>query len=283
MMPFGGQEAVKKENWDGIAVNPYELPSGTVMPNPNKPFNPDGSPNKAYQEYETNRARAGAPTTNQITNVNAFEPFKNKVQGEMGSGLVKSYETLQNIPQTLKALDAAKQYASKAGNFTGSGADTKLAVAKFFNNNLGTNIDPEGVKNVEALKSALFYNVMDNLKKMDASPSQQQQQIMQEAFGRINTDPNALPMIIDFYKGQLESKAAEHNRRVDQTMTGPAGMQFPYDIHVRVPEAANPQKPAAPQAFSLPPNAKQFEGKILRDTQTGKRFQSKGGKWVEVR
>jgi len=41
-------------------------------------------------------------------------------------------------------------------------------------------------------------------------------------------------------------------------------------------------KPAA-QSFALPPNAKQYEGKTIKDTQTGKRFQAKGGKWVEVK
>jgi hypothetical protein len=40
-------------------------------------------------------------------------------------------------------------------------------------------------------------------------------------------------------------------------------------------------KPVA--AFDLPPNAKQYEGKTLRDTKSGKRFKSVGGKWVEVK
>lgn len=37
-------------------------------------------------------------------------------------------------------------------------------------------------------------------------------------------------------------------------------------------------KPA--QSFDLPPNAKQYEGKTLRDTKSGKRFKSVNGKWV---
>ena len=40
-------------------------------------------------------------------------------------------------------------------------------------------------------------------------------------------------------------------------------------------------KPVA--AFDLPPNAKKYEGKTLRDTKSGKRFKSVGGKWVEVK
>ena len=52
---------------------------------------------------------------------------------------------------------------------------------------------------------------------------------------------------------------------------------------VAEPEQQNvqPQKPA--QSFALPPNAKQYEGKTIKDTKTGKRFQAKGGKWVEIK
>lgn len=42
--------------------------------------------------------------------------------------------------------------------------------------------------------------------------------------------------------------------------------------------AAVSAKPA--QSFSLPPNAKQYAGKTITDTQTGRRFKSDGTKWV---
>lgn len=224
-----------------------DVKDGYLVPDGNGGFKIDPVMYEAALGLKQKVARAGAPNMTAINNIKSFEPFQNKVQGNMGEVLVKNFETLQNIPQTLQALDSAKTNLSKAGNFVGSGAETKLAVAKFFNNNLGTNIDPTGVKNTEALQSALFYNVMDNLKKMDASPSQQQQKVMQDAFGRITTDPAALPMIIDFYKKQVVSKANEHNRRVDETMSGPSGMQFPYDIHVKVPAQENAKPPGNDQ------------------------------------
>lgn len=248
VMPFGGQQAPKLEAVNGQMVNPYNAqPQGAAIPKQANPATdlliPDGQGgfrlNDQLVEAKKAIAKSGAPTTQAITNVNAYEPFKNKIQGEMGTALVKNYETLQNIPQTLQALDTAKSLAAKAGNFIGSGGEDKLAIAKFFNNNLGTNIDPNGVANAEALRSALFYNVMDNLKKMDASPSEKQQEVMQNAFGKIGTDPKALPMIIDFYRKQIISKAKEHNRRVDETTkprNGYPGLQFPYDIHIRVPQ-----------------------------------------------
>lgn len=48
----------KMEFVNGQAVDPYATKPGTVIPkenNPNQPFNSDGSPNKAYQEYESKK------------------------------------------------------------------------------------------------------------------------------------------------------------------------------------------------------------------------------------
>lgn len=49
---------VKVEN--GIAYDPHATPAGTVFPNPNKPFNVDGTPNKAFQDWELKKAKTGS-------------------------------------------------------------------------------------------------------------------------------------------------------------------------------------------------------------------------------
>ncbi len=55
------------------------------------------------------------------------------------------------------------------------------------------------------------------------------------------------------------------------------------DSQIAKEMTANARKASKPAAtFDLPPNAKQYEGKTLRDTKSGKRFQSVGGKWVQV-
>lgn len=51
----------KAEFVNGQAVNPYQTTPGTVIPkqnDPNKPFNADNTPNKAYQDYEAQIERA---------------------------------------------------------------------------------------------------------------------------------------------------------------------------------------------------------------------------------
>ena len=178
--------------------------------------------------------RASAPSMTSINNVMAFEPFANKVQSKMGEGLVENYANLKNIPSQIKSLERAAQLAPKS--FAGSMAEQKLGIAKFFNNNLGTNISGEKVKNTEELRSALFTNVMENLRKLDASPSQQQQQILQQSMGSIGTDPNAIPLVVNTYKQILIDKAKQHNLQVKQAQEGPAKLVYPYDISIPLVE-----------------------------------------------
>ena len=212
----------------------------------------EGAPKKTnlQKDYEAAKAqgypgnlvdfkKTGIPSMTAITNVQAFEPFASKVQGQMGEALVKNYETLQNIPSAIKTLDRAAELAPKS--FAGSFGEQKLELTKFFNNNLGTNINAEKVKNTEELRSALFTNVMENLKKLDASPSQQQQQVLQQSMGTIGTDPDALPRVINTYKQILIDKATQHNLRVKEAIQGPAAIKFPFNISVPIDSIASPQ------------------------------------------
>lgn len=178
-----------------------------------------------------------APPMQAITNVQNFVPAAQQIQKDAASALVKNYELLQNVPQTIQTMEQAKKLIPQAVNFTGSFGEQKLQIAKFFNNNFGTSIDSTGVQNAEQLRSALFTNVMDNLKKMDASPSQQQQQLMSKAFGTLETDPSSLPKIIDIYEDILRNKVNIHNSRVDQIKSK---VELPYELKVELPEKIQP-------------------------------------------
>lgn len=189
-----------------------------------------GVENPEFFAQQMAQRKASAPNMTAITNVQAFEPFKSKAQGQMGEVLIKNFETLQNIPTAIRTLDRAAELAPQS--FAGSFGEQKLELAKFFNNNLGTNINPSKVANTEELRSALFTNVMENLKKLDASPSQEQQRVLQQSMGSLATDPTALPRVINTYKQILIDKAETHNKKVSQAESGPAKMEFPFDIRI---------------------------------------------------
>ena len=226
----------------------HNLPEGATLVRPNLTGGgyttiAEGAPKKTnlQKDYEAAKAqgyqgnlvdfkKTSTPSMTAITNVQAFEPFKSKAQGQMGEVLIKNFETLQNIPTAIRTLDRAAELAPQS--FAGSFGEQKLELAKFFNNNLGTNINPNKVANTEELRSALFTNVMENLKKLDASPSQEQQRVLQQSMGSLATDPTALPRVINTYKQILIDKAETHNKKVSQAESGPAKMEFPFDIRI---------------------------------------------------
>jgi hypothetical protein len=189
----------------------------------------------AAANYEVNLKTAGAGRT--VTNIQNQLPFNEQVQQKMGEDLIKEYSNLKSIPSQIQNLDKAIEL-SKSPAYLGSGAEAKLAITKFFNNNLGTNVNADKVVNTEELGSVLFQSTMENLKKLDAQPSQMQQIIMQKAFGTIGTDPAAIPKIVSVQKDILLSKAKEHNARVEETEVGPAKMKYAHSIKIKLPEEA---------------------------------------------
>ena len=175
-----------------------------------------------------------APPMAQV-NVNTNVPFKEKIQENMATKLVNNADVLQNAPATIDSLRQAKTLA-QGNKFIGSFGEQKANIAQFFNNSFGTKIDPQGVADAKTLGSVLFASVMENLKKMDATPSENQQKQMREAFGNINTDPNALPQILDFWENQLTTKVNLHNQRVN-SLAPNIKSAIPYDITVKIPKA----------------------------------------------
>ena len=86
--------------------------------------------------------------------------------------------------------------------------------------------------------------IMDNLKKLDSTPTQAQQATLKEALGNLGTDPSALPKVVQVYKDVLINKAKAHNESVNQVIKNtPGGNPFLYDIRINIPttpEVPNP-------------------------------------------
>jgi hypothetical protein len=186
-----------------------------------------------FLDYKLGLANAGAARTS--LNVQNQLPFKEQIQKEAASGLMKNFETLQNIPSTLQNMDKMVKL-SQQPIYAGVGGETKLQIAKLFNNNFGTNIAPDTVKNTEEFKSAAYMGIMENLKKTDSNPTMAQQNALKDAIGSLGTDPAALPRVVNVMRDVLVNKAENHNRLVQQTMQN--GVQYPYSIEVPLPKAA---------------------------------------------
>ena len=156
---------------------------------------------------------------------------------EFISEMRQNYAKLRDVPATLQNIERAKALATtEAKNFMGPFGESKLAITKFMRANLPgmANLKTEGVTSAEELQSTLFNQVMDNLKKMDASPSQYQQQVMQEAFGTLRTDPQSVPKILNVFADILRNRVAIHNETVASAEK--RGTTFPYDVKVNLPQ-----------------------------------------------
>jgi hypothetical protein len=189
-----------------------------------------------FLDYKLGIANAGAARTS--LNVQNQLPFKEQIQKEVATTLIKDFDTLKNVPATLANMDKMVQL-SKQPIFAGVGGESKLQFVKLLNNNLGTNISPEAVKNTEEFRSASYMGIMDNLKKTDSNPTVTQQNALKEAIGSLGTDPSAIPRVVGVMRDVLQNKAKQHNDLVEQTVK--KGIEYPYDIRIQLPQTAPAQ------------------------------------------
>jgi hypothetical protein len=194
-------------------------------------------------DVEAQRARlANAGASRQTTNVNTQIPASEEAQKEYMKEARVTFNTLNTAPSVLANMEEAKKLVPSAKGFMGPGGEPMLKAASFLNNRLGTNIATEGITDATVLRSRLFTGVIENLRKLDAQPTQSQQQVLQDAIGNLGTDPNALPRVLDAFGDILREKVGSYNSEVKDAES--RGVKFPYNPVIKMPEA---KKPAADQ------------------------------------
>lgn len=180
----------------------------------------------------------------------------------------ENFSRLRDAPTALKNIEEAKLLIPKAGVFMGTGGGTLLESAKFLNNRLGLQIQTEGIKSAEELRSRVFFQILENLKKMDASPSQKQQEVMMQALGNLDTDPNALSSILDAFGDAVRDKVATHNTIV--TDAEKRGTKFPHRVTVDIPAKAGKGAIGTPDGPKLQPGKTIEDGYIYLGGDPGK-------------
>lgn len=203
----------------------------------------------SFTDFMQIKPSAGA--ARQVMQVNTQLPASEEAQKEFMKEMRQTYGALKQAPAVLSNIEAAKKLIPQAKGFMGAGGEGVLQAASFLNNRLGTNINTEGVKSAEELRSRLFLGIMDNLKKLDSQPSQQQQAALQQALGSIGTDPNALPRVLDVFGETIRQKVDLYNEEAASAES--RGVKFPYKPTItltpRVSNAGAP--PSAPNIDAL--------------------------------
>jgi hypothetical protein len=169
-----------------------------------------------------------------------------------------TYNQLKHAPVLLHNIEEAKALIPQAKGFMGPGGEGLLEAAKFLNNRLNTRINTEGIKSAEELRTRIFFNIMENLKKVDAQPSQMQQIIMMDSLGKLGTDPNALGNVLDAYGDTIRDKVQQFNKEVSGAQKR-RGDLFPYDPSISLPMRKSPEGEPMPsndeEYNQLPPGA----------------------------
>lgn len=180
--------------------------------------------------------------------VAAFTPASEQAQQDYIKAISKERETLRNVPDTLKNIEAAKKLIPTASTFMGTGGEPLLAAASFLNNRLGMSISTQGVTDATVLRTRLFEGILDNLKKLDSQPSQEQQRVLAQALGNLGTDPAALGQILDRIGETVRDRVDRYNVDVDEAER--RGVKFPFKPQIKLPgSATGPANiPAAPAA-----------------------------------
>lgn len=228
----------------------------------------DGKPTRILVNKQTGEIMKtgipGKPPTGplSVTNVNAFTPASQEAQKKFIDSSRTTYDQLKSAPMLLQNIKKAKELIPSAKGFMGTGGETLLEAAKFLNNRLGMSINTAGIKSAEELRSRIFVNIMENLKKMDAQPSQMQQLIMMESLGKLGTDPNALGAVLDAYGDTVRGKIELYNTEV--TSAEERGVKFPYNPVIKLPESLKAAQEQQAEAGTVAP---------FHDAEKEKRYQ----------
>jgi hypothetical protein len=233
-----------------------------------------------YRAAEQTARAAGAPSTK----IQTFLPASETAQTEFIKEFRDTYKQLKTAPTDIANLRRAGELAkTEARKFMGTGGQAFLSAAKFLKNRLGVDVDDKAIAGAEEARTVLFQNVLNNLRKLDAQPSQEQQRIMQEALGNLDTDPDALPRVVQVYEDVIRGRVEQHNREFSEMKANPnLANAFPYSLEIKLPEriAAPPSPAGAPGAGGQVVDVRTPEE--ARKLAPGTRFRTPDGR-IKVR
>lgn len=248
---------VKEQNGKFFAVDPNapapvrELGGPGPANDPNKPFNPDGSPNSDYQQYAKGLAGAGA--TRVQTSVNTGKQFYENIQEAVGKevadGVTKAkgaVATLNTVGQIRDALDTGKVSAgpgTTVGQFLGQ---------------IGQVIGVSGKDEAEKLTqtrtamqglATLELNAAQQMKGQGAITQPEREIIKRASAGDIDTmTVPELRTLMDVLDRSARNTIAGNRKNVDKLRGQPGAASIVEFMDVQEPPPYQPQRRAADKA-----------------------------------
>lgn len=220
----------KLEFVEGVGVNPYDKNNANrAIPNPNKPFQlgADGSivPNSAYQQYELNKAAAGAARVNNNVAVNTEKSLLNEIAGGVGKQVDASLSAAKGAASTISTLnnlDAALNSGKiMAGPAT---APAQIALQLGTQLGLGGKNTQETLQNTRAAMQAMAQLELDAAGQMKGQGqiTESERAILRKAAsGDINMTLPELKTLSAVSRRTAQARIQQHNQNVQPLLQNP--------------------------------------------------------------
>ena len=221
--PTGVKEAYKGERAP-------KLPEGMQM----GPNGPQWIPGYLEGKGKVAAQSAARTSLNVNTGPKAFWNDVGKLQAET---LFKDREGAQAAAQSIQSIGAIRQ-AAQAGAYQGFGAEVKLGAAKALGA-LGMPYDEKTVANSELFDAQAKQFVLASIKGLGANPSNTDREFIEKTVPRLGTDPNALPLLLDFMERKARGQLQTFNERARRVQSDPNAEGIPADIAIPEPPAAS--------------------------------------------
>lgn len=220
----------KLEFVEGVGVNPFDPANANrAIPNPNKPFIPDGKggfvPNTAFQEYEIRKAGAGAARTSNNISVNTEKSFLNEIAGGVGKQVDASLAAAKGAASTISTLnnlDAALNSGKiMAGPAT---APAQIALQLGTQLGLGGKNTQETLQNTRAAMQAMAQLELDAAAQMKGQGqiTESERAILRKAAsGDINMTLPELKTLSAVSRRTAQARIQQHNQNVQPLLQNP--------------------------------------------------------------
>lgn len=214
----------------GTAIQGFDPRTGTpqgpatpvhpapVRNDPNKPFMPDGTPNKAFQAYQTGLRKEGAPKVSVTVPVNTEKKYGEAFAGKIADADVSLRDAAEKAPQLAERANRIKQVLATGNTITGFGADFRLGFAKAAElAGLGNG----SAADTESLAAGLAQNTMDAIKASGMGGgtgfSNADRDFLEKAVGgKVNLEPQAISRLADLAHRAASLTAERWTKRAAQ-------------------------------------------------------------------
>lgn len=220
----------KLEFVEGVGVNPFDKNNANrAIPNPNKPFQlgADGSivPNSAYQQYELNKAAAGAARVNNNVAVNTEKSLLNEIAGGVGKQVDASLSAAKGAASTISTLnnlDAALNSGKIMAGPATAPAQIALQLGAQFG--LGGKNTQETLQNTRAAMQAMAQLELDAAGQMKGQGqiTESERAILRKAAsGDINMTLPELKTLSSVSRRTAQARIQQHNQNVQPLLQNP--------------------------------------------------------------